>query len=235
MAQKNYLVVGGSSGIGLSIVNKLVDEGHLVTVISRNTDQLGLHQHLTHLKADVISDDFEKLTLPEILDGLVYCPGSIVLKPFKSLSEEQFTADFTINCLGAVRSIKATFNSLKKSVNSPSVVLFSTVAVSQGMPFHSSVASAKGAVEGLTRSLAAEFAPGIRVNCIAPSLTDTPLAAKILSSPEKISAVEQRHPLKTIGSPGDLAAISCFLLSSEAKWISGQVIHVDGGLSALRV
>ena len=186
MSHKNFVIIGGSKGIGHAIVQRLTQQNHRVIVISRTLDQLESNPLIEYIQKDIIKDELSHSELPDVIDGLIYCPGSIVLKPFKSLSEEQFSGDFAINCLGAVKSIKASLNGLKKSESHPSIVLFSTVAVSQGMPFHASIAAAKGAVEGLTKSLAAEFAPTIRVNCIAPSLTDTPLAAKILSSPEKI-------------------------------------------------
>ncbi|HLO52686.1 MAG TPA: SDR family oxidoreductase [Saprospiraceae bacterium] len=234
MSHKNFVIIGGSKGIGHAIVQRLTQQNHRVIVISRTLDQLESNPLIEYIQKDIIKDELSPSELPDVIDGLIYCPGSIVLKPFKSLSEEQFSEDFAINCLGAVKSIKASLNGLKKSESHPSIVLFSTVAVSQGMPFHASIAAAKGAVEGLTKSLAAEFAPTIRVNCIAPSLTDTPLAAKILSSPEKIQAAEQRHPLKSIGNADDLAGMAVFLLSQDAKWISGQILHVDGGMSTLR-
>jgi NAD(P)-dependent dehydrogenase (short-subunit alcohol dehydrogenase family) len=235
MDHKNIVVIGGSKGIGLAIVEQLVSQNINVTVISRNINEMNTHPLIHYIQKDITRDDLAPGELPEIIDGLVYCPGSIVLKPFKSLSEEQFGEDFAINCLGAVKSIKAALNALKKSESNPGIVLFSTVAVTQGMAFHASISAAKGAVEGLTKSLAAEFAPTIRVNCIAPSLTNTSLAAKILSSPEKVQAAEQRHPLKTIGNANDLASMAVFLLSDESKWISGQIMHVDGGMSTLRV
>ena len=148
---------------------------------------------------------------------------------------DQYRTEMEINYFGAIKALKLCLKGLKKSSHTPSVLFFSTVAVSQGMPFHSSIASAKGAVEGLTRSLAAELAPRIRVNCVAPSLTDTPLAQSILSSPERVEASANRHPLKRVGSPNDIAEMCNFLLSEKAAWISGQVIAVDGGLSTLRV
>ncbi len=234
MSHKNFVIIGGSKGIGHAIVQRLTQQNHRVIVISRTLDQLESNPLIEYIQKDIIKDELSPSELPDVIDGLIYCPGSIVLKPFKSLSEEQYSEDFAINCLGAVKSIKASLNGLKKSESHPSIVLFSTVAVSQGMPFHASIAAAKGAVEGLTKSLAAEFAPTIRVNCIAPSLTDTPLASKILSSPEKIQAAEQRHPLKSIGNADDLAGMAVFLLSQDAKWISGQILHVDGGMSTLR-
>jgi len=234
MHQKNYVVIGGSKGIGLALVNDLITKGHHVSVFSRNRDNLPFHPHISHTLLDVTSQKLEVVLLPEIIDGLVYCPGSIVLKPFRSISEEQFLEDFRINCLGGVTSIKACLSGLKKSLHHPSIVMFSTVAVSQGMPYHTSIAVAKGGVEGLTKSLAAELAPNIRVNCIAPSLTQTDLASKLLSSPEKIDAASQRHPLKSIGDPNDIAAMAAFLLSEDAKWMTGQVMHIDGGISTIK-
>lgn len=235
MGSLHYVVAGGSRGIGLALVQKLVDQGHRVTVLSRSKGLLPNNPLVHHILCDFTTDEIQEISLPDDIDGLVYCPGSIVLKPFKTISEAQYLEDFNINFLGAVRCIKATMDGLKKSQNNPSIVLFSTVAVGVGMPFHASIAASKGAIEGLTRSLAAELATSIRVNAIAPSLTQTDLAAKLLSSPEKITAAQQRHPLKTIGQPEDLADMAYFLLSAEAKWISGQIMHVDGGMSALKV
>lgn len=235
MESKKYVIVGGTKGIGLALVNKLVGQGHQVIVVSRTKDELPSDPLIQHISLDITRDSWESESLPNVIDGLVYCPGSITLKPFKSISDEQFLEDFNINVLGAIKSIKALLPALKQSTHHPGIVLFSTVAVTQGMPFHTSVAVSKGAIEGLIRSLAAELAPSIRVNGIAPSLTNTDLAAKLLSSPEKIAAAAQRHPLKNIGRPEDLASMANFLLSEEAQWISGQVIHVDGGLSTLKV
>lgn len=234
MAKKEYLVAGGSSGIGLALVKKLAGEGNQVTVVSRTNEALAGLPHVSHLKKDLLSDDLSEAELPEALHGVAYCPGSINLKPFRSLKAEQFLEDFNINVLGAVKVLQAAHKALKKADHG-AVVLFSTVAVAQGMPFHASVAAAKGAVEGLARSLAAEWAPGIRVNCIAPSLTDTPMAERLLSTPEKREASAQRHPLRQVGTPENLAALAFFLLSEESSWMSGQVIGMDGGMSALRV
>ena len=186
-----------------------------------------------HIAKNVTTDEITADDLPEQLHGLAYCPGSINLKPFRSLKPAAFQADFDVNVLGAVKVLQAAHQVLKKGGGS--VVLFSTVAVGQGMPFHASVAAAKGAVEGLTKSLAAEWAPAIRVNCIAPSLTDTPLAGRLLSTPEKKEASGQRHPLKRVGEPEEIAALAHFLLSDEGSWMSGQVIGMDGGMSTLRV
>jgi NAD(P)-dependent dehydrogenase (short-subunit alcohol dehydrogenase family) len=171
---------------------------------------------------------------PDILDGLVYCPGAVNLKPFARIKPEDFISDYQLQLIGAVKVIQACLPKLKNASN-PSIVLFSTVAVQTGFNFHSLVASSKGAVEGLTKALAAEFAPKIRVNCIAPSITDTPLAGALLNSVEKKEANAQRHPLKKIGKPEDLANLAEFLLSEKSGWITGQIIHSDGGMSSLKV
>lgn len=231
--KKNYLIVGGSSGIGLELVKIIGREEATIYVLSRTNEGLSGLPNVQHQYYDVKGDEFPTDFLPETIDGLVYCPGSINLKPFRSLKLEQFREDFEVNVLGAVKTIKAALKGLKKSEKA-SIVLFSTVAVAQGMPFHASIATAKAAVEGLTKSLAAELAPRIRVNCIAPSLTDTPLAAKLLSSDDKKEAAANRHPLKRIGRATDIANVAYFLMSQD-NWISGQIIGVDGGLSSLRV
>lgn len=166
---------------------------------------------------------------------MAYCPGSIRLRPFGRLKEEDFLEDFRLNVLGAVKTVRACLPALKKAKNGGGIVLFSTVAVQTGMPFHASVASAKGAVEGLTRSLAAELAPRIRVNAVAPSLTDTPLAKNILSDEDRRKAAAERHPLKRFGSAEDIAAAACFLLGASASWITGQVIGADGGMGTIRL
>lgn len=172
--------------------------------------------------------------MPEIIDGLVYCPGTINLKPFHRLKSDDFLTDWQVNFLGAVNIIQSLLPNLKKAEN-PVIILFSTVAVTTGMPFHSSIAAAKGAIEGFTRSLAAELAPQIRVNCIAPSLTQTSLAEKLLNTTEKMDGASKRHPLQRFGQTADIAEMACFLLSDKAGWITGQVLHVDGGMSTLKV
>lgn len=231
---KHYWVVGGSHGIGLEIVKKLAQSGDQVTVFSRTIGELDTISGIGHHTLDISKEEIPSSLIPESLDGLVYCPGSINLRAFGSLAPSAFREDLEIKLIGAVKSIQAALKALKKTPGS-SIVLFSTVAVGQGMPFHSSVAAAKGAVEGLTRSLAAELAPQIRVNCIAPSLTDTPLAARLLNNDEKREAAANRHPLKRVGAASELAALATFLLSSDAAWITGQVIHADGGMGALKV
>jgi len=226
---KNYLIIGGNSGIGESLSKRLSANDHTVFLASRKGTGLS-----NSIVFDATQDELQLDKLPAVLDGLVYCPGTINLKPFHRILDSEYLEDFTINVLGAIRSIRQVLPILKNSSNA-SIVLFSTVAVQQGMPFHASVASSKGALEGLMRSLAAEQAPKIRVNAIAPSLTNTPLAAKLLSSDEKRKASNERHPLKRSGESIDLANLAAFLLSDESNWITGQVIHADGGLSSLRV
>jgi NAD(P)-dependent dehydrogenase (short-subunit alcohol dehydrogenase family) len=226
----NILVVGGTKGIGKEIVARLGD--HHVFVVARNNDAAyGSNVHF--IQADMTHESIDPALLPETIDGLVYCPGSINLKPFNRLSEADYLSDWQVNFMGAVRSISTVLPNLKRSDHA-SIVLFSTVAVSTGMPFHASIAAAKGAVEGLTRSLAAELSPKIRVNCIAPSLTETPLAEKLLNTPEKQEASAKRHPLQRIGQPADIAEMACFLLSGQSGWMTGQVLHVDGGMSTLK-
>jgi NAD(P)-dependent dehydrogenase (short-subunit alcohol dehydrogenase family) len=234
MDDKNILIVGGSSGIGLELVKVLSENHHEIYVGSRTADTLAEVPGVHHIPMDVTAETLDLETLPNTLQGLVYCPGTIVLKPFQRLTIDDFKNDFNINLLGAVKVIQGCIKLLKKSPSGASIVLFSTVAVNTGMPFHASVGSAKAAVEGLTRSLAAEFAPRIRVNAIAPSLTDTPLAQNLLSSEEKRKASASRHPLKRIGSPQEIARSAAYLLSDASAWISGQILPIDGGMSSLR-
>lgn len=234
MQNKNILIVGASSGVGHAIGELLGKKGANIYSISRTEPEYPSSLAYKHLNHDILKDEIPDGFLPETIDGLVYCPGSISLKPFRSLSIDVFRQDYELNVLGAVKTIKAALKPMKKSINLPSIVLFSTVAVQQGMAFHASIAAAKGAVEGLTRSLAAELAPKIRVNCIAPSLVNTPLAGSILSSDERVEASNNRHPLKRIGQPNDIAQAALFLLDENSSWITGQVIGVDGGLSRLR-
>lgn len=231
---RKYLIVGGSSGIGLALTKRLAAEGNKVIVLSRNQNQLEIYDNVEHQKFDVLDQSQIPPSFEHELDGLAYCPGSINLKPFKSLKEQDYIDDFKINALGAVKVINHFLPSLKKSKKS-SIVLFSTVAVQTGMPYHASVAMAKGAVEGLTRSLAAELAPKIRVNAIAPSLTDTPMASKLLINDEKKEASAKRHPLNSVGKAEEIANAAYFLLSEESSWVTGQIIHIDGGMSSLRL
>lgn len=226
MNDKNIVIIGGNSGIGKSLADTLKSQGANLFLYSKSGD--GTSQ------LDV-SQDFDSIAdLPEVIDGLVYCPGTINLKPFHRISLADFQQEMEINFFGAVRVLQACYKGLKKS-NSASVVLFSTVAVQTGMGFHAGIASAKGAIEGLSRSLAAEWAPSkIRVNTIAPSLTDTPLASNLLSTPEKKESSDKRHPLGRVGTTEDIAKGASYLLSEDSSWMTGQVIHLDGGMSTLK-
>ena len=234
MNGKNIVIVGASSGIGNSVAQILGAKGANIYSISRNEPEFPATMQYEHHTHDILEEDFPTEFLPDAIDALIYCPGSINLKPFRSIKVDAFREDYEINVIGAVKSIKAALKPMKKAEGTPSVVLFSTVAVQQGMPFHASISAAKGAVEGLTRTLASELSPKIKVNCIAPSLTQTPLAAHILSSEDRIEASNNRHPLKRIGQPEDIAQMAAFLVGEESSWITGQVIGVDGGLSRLR-
>ncbi len=228
---KSYVLIGGSYGIGASLAEILISKGHDVYVLSRSKPSTTGAKHILF---DVQSQSIDLTHLPAVIDGLAYLPGTIQLKPFHRFTNEEFLQDFNINVLGAAKCIRDLLPPLRASEQS-SIVLFSTIAVQQGMPFHTSVAMAKGALEGLTRSLAAEFAPKIRVNAIAPSITDTPLASKILSTEDKKKVSGERHPLKRVGEARDIAQAASYLLTEESAWMSGQILHVDGGLSALRV
>jgi NAD(P)-dependent dehydrogenase (short-subunit alcohol dehydrogenase family) len=218
---KRVLIVGGNTGIGAALNEQLLAEGAETILISR-----------TQGGVDVLEDEPNFPVIEGGIDALVYCPGSINLKPFRGLKLSDFHHDMEVNYFGAIKTIKNYLPNLKEAKDA-SIVLFSTVAVQKGMPFHSSIAGAKGALEGLTRALAAELAPGIRVNCVAPSLTDTPLAEKLLRNEKQREGAEQRHPLKAIGAPTDIAYMASFLISDKARWMSGQIIGVDGGMSSL--
>ena len=229
--EKNILLIGGSTGIGLEIANQLVKENNVI-VASRNKGEL--NDDIKHLEFDVLKDNIEDLDLPKEIHGLVYCPGSINLKPFKMLKHKDFEEEMNLNFLSLVKVVKGVMPKLKEAENA-SLVFFSTVAVKVGMPFHTSVAAAKGEIEGFAKSLAAEYAPSLRVNVIAPSLTDTPLAEKLLSNDSKKEKMSERHPLKRVGNAKDIANAATFLLSDENSWITGQIIGVDGGLSTLNI
>ncbi len=231
---KNFLITGASSGIGRELASILNRDGYRVYRTYRNTPIMQQGEEIEYHFLDVTSDNPDLDFLPDKLDGLAYCPGTINLKPFVRVKPEDFIADFNIQVLGAVKVIQALLPRLKKAERA-SVVMFSTVAVKMGFNFHSLVSTSKGAVEGLSRSLAAEFAPKIRVNCIAPSITDTPLASGLLNSDAKREANAQRHPMKRVGSVSDIAQMAAFLLSDKSGWITGQVIGVDGGISSLKV
>lgn len=227
---KNILLIGGSYGIGQAIA-QLTQNDHNVYVASRTNEGLqGLNA--THVPFDVLNDTLDVSQLPAQLDGFVYCPGSINLRPFRGLKLETFEADMNINFFAMVRVLQSVLPQLNASPQA-NIVLFSSVAATMGMPFHTSVAAAKGAIEGFAKALAAEYAPKFRVNVIAPSLTDTPLADKFLNNDDKKEKSAQRHPLKRFGESTDLANMAVFLLSEKSSWMSGQILHVDGGMSSL--
>ncbi|MGB0981509.1 MAG: SDR family NAD(P)-dependent oxidoreductase [Winogradskyella sp.] len=226
---KQYIVIGGSKGIGNAIISALLPS-HKVINISR-TAPVQSHNNLTHYSCNVINDDLPDL---ESADGLVYCPGSINLKPIKRLSLDDFKTDFEINVLGAVKSIQKYLPILKNG-NAPSILLFSTVAAKLGMPFHASVAASKSAIEGLTKSLGAELAPTIRVNAIAPTVTDTELASKLLRNERMIENMNERHPLKKYLQPEEVADMATFLLSDKAASLSGQIFEMDCGIVSFKL
>lgn len=230
---KNILIVGASSGIGLETAKSLLSKGYNVYSASRNQPDLS---GITHLTWDAQNPDASVFAgLPDTIHGVVYCPGTINLKPFNRLSQDDFKNDFQVNVLGAVSVLQAILPKLKKA-DGASIVLYSTVAAKIGMGFHASVAASKGAVEGLTLSLAAELSANkIRVNCVAPSLTDTPLAKNLLSTDEKKEASNKRHPIGRFGTSADIANITTFLLSEESGWITGQVLGVDGGMGSIKM
>ena len=231
---KNILIVGGSSGIGLSLVQLLHEKKANLYVVSR-TAAADWPDEVHHLQADVTGNlDAVDAFLPEKLHGMVYAVGSITLKPFNRVSTEDFLNDYQLNVLGATRMIQLALRSIKNAAGS-SIVLISSVAAKLGMPYHASIAAAKGAVEGLGKTLAAEFAfQQIRVNVVAPSLTNTPLAEKLLSSADKQEASAKRHPLGRYGQPDDISTAITFLLSDESSWMTGQVIGIDGGMGNLK-
>ena len=230
--RKNILIVGGSSGIGLSLVKQLQSDHNLIVANRSNEALNGLS--VEFIPYDAENGELEVAKLPETLNGLVYCPGTINLRPFKGLRPEVFTRDFSINVMGAIKTLQAVLGRLQNSEVPASVVFFSTVAVQTGMPFHSSVATAKGALEGLSRSLAAELAPKIRFNVLAPSLVNTPLAEKFLNNDTKKSNAEARHPLQRIGNPEEIARMVAFLLGDQSSWMTAQTITIDGGIGSIK-
>jgi NAD(P)-dependent dehydrogenase (short-subunit alcohol dehydrogenase family) len=231
---KTYLIIGASSGIGLQLATTLATEGNNVIGTYNTHPTENTNSNITYHPLNVLDAELNLSFVPETIDGLVYCPGSINLKPFGRIKPEDFTNDFNLQVGGFIKVLQALQPNLKKSEHA-SVIAFSTVAVQTGMPFHTQVSTSKGAIEGLTKALAAEFAPSIRINCIAPSLTETPLAAQLLNTDEKKAAIALRHPLKKIGTANDIANMASFLLSEKATWITGQIFHVDGGMGAIRM
>ena len=229
----NYLVVGASSGMGKEIATQLSAEGHQVFA-TYNRNVIESTQNIMAHSLNVMDEPLDFSFLPNSLDGLVYCPGAISLRPFARIPAADFTQDFNLQVVGAIKTIQAALPALKNAANA-SIVLFSTVAAQLGLNFHTQVAVSKSAIEGLTKALSAELAPAIRVNCIAPSLTHTPLASSLLNNEQKLEANAQRHPLKRVGTVQDMSEMTCFLLSKKSSWITGQILHVDGGMSSIKL
>ncbi len=226
---KTIVIIGGSKGIGHAIVENLI-ETHKVINISR-TASAKTHPNLTHFECDILTDELPDI---EFVDGLVYCPGSINLKPISRLSLDEFREDFEINVLGAVKAIKKYLDVLKKGSH-PSILLFSTVASKLGMPYHASIATAKSGIEGLVKSLGAELAPTIRINAIAPTVTNTELASKLLRNDKMVEAITERHPLKKFLNPKEVAEMGVFLLSEKAASMSGQIFQMDCGITSFKI
>jgi 3-oxoacyl-[acyl-carrier protein] reductase len=226
---KNIVIIGGSKGIGNAILKKVIENNKVIN-ISRNLPEIS-HPNLTNYQLDVLTSD-----LPDVeqIDVLIYCPGSINLKPIMSLGIEDFRNDFEINVIGAVKSIQKYLSSLKKGT-SPSIILFSTVAAKLGMPFHASIATAKSGVEGLVKSLGAELAPTIRINAIAPTITETSLSAAILRNDRMKENMIERHPMKGYLAPEEVAGMAEFLISDNAKSISGQIFEMDYGIVSFKI
>jgi NAD(P)-dependent dehydrogenase (short-subunit alcohol dehydrogenase family) len=230
----NIVVIGSSSSIGKAIIESLLEDNNTYIYLYGRKNPEVQNNNLQYFQLDITKENIDTKSLPEAVDGVVYLPGTINLKPFRTIKAEHYVEDFSINVLGAIKTIQTLYPKLRKSEH-PSIVLFSTVAVQTGLSFHSQVSVSKGAIEGLTRALAAEFAPKIRVNAIAPSLTKSDLSEHLINDENKLKASENRHPLKRIGQPEDIANMANFLLSKKSSWISGQIMHVDGGMSAIKI
>ncbi len=230
---KNYLVIGASSGIGAATATQLSETHKVYGTYCKNQPTIS-NTNLSFHHLNVLDESYDLSFLPDTVDGLVYCPGAINLKPFARINPNDFVEDYKLQVLGAIKIIQQCLPKLK-NVESASIVLFSTVAVQTGFSFHSIVSSSKGAIEGLTKALSAELAPKIRVNCIAPSITQTPLANTLLSTPEKVEANAQRHPLKKVGTAQDIANAAVFLLTEQSAWVTGQIFHIDGGMSTIKL
>ena len=222
------LIIGGTKGIGKAIVSEVIEK-HEVVCLSRNPSDF-THNNYKHIKFDVLNDE-----LPEIesMDTLIYCPGTINLKPISTLTLDDFRSDFELNVIGAVKAIKKYLNLLKKSEN-PSILMFSTVATKLGMPYHSSVSVSKSGIDGLVKTLGAELAPKIRINAIAPTITNTDLASKILRNEKVIENMIERHPLKKILSPDEIAKMASYLISKNSSSISGQIFNMDAGIVSFK-
>ena len=226
---KKVIIVGGSKGIGKAIIELLIDNCSVIN-ISRTSPSI-THPNLTHHSCDVLKEDLPEI---ETADTLIYCPGSINLKPISRLSLDDFKSDFEINVIGAVKTIQK-YLPIIKNGNKSSILLFSTVAAKLGMPFHASVAAAKSGVEGLVKSLGAELAPNVRVNAIAPTVTDTELASKLLRNEKMIENITERHPLKKFLSPTEVADMAKFLISDKAASLSGQIFEMDCGIVSFKI
>jgi NAD(P)-dependent dehydrogenase (short-subunit alcohol dehydrogenase family) len=226
---KKILVIGGSKGIGKAIIASLIEKNNIIN-LSRTPPSL-VHENLTHYNCDILTDELPQL---DAVDTLIYCPGSINLKPISRLKLDDFRADFEINVVGAVKAIQQYLPLLKRG-NTPSILLFSTVASKLGMPYHASVAAAKSGVEGLVKSLGAELAPTIRVNAIAPTVTDTDLDSKLLRNERMIDSITERHPLKKFLNPAEVADMATFLTSDSASSISGQIFQMDCGIVSFKI
>mgnify|MGYP001457652156 FL=1 len=225
---RHILIIGGTKGIGKAIIDLLIEENK-ITCMSRNVSDYN-HENYNHIQLDATLDDFPDL---EKIDSLVYCPGSINLKPISTLSIEDFRNDFELNVIGAVKSIKKYLPLLKKGEN-PSILLFSTVATKLGMPYHASVSASKSAIDGIVKTLGAELAPKIRINAIAPTITNTELASKILRNEKVLENMIERHPLKKILSADEVAKMAKFLISEDGSSISGQIINMDAGIVSFK-
>ena len=225
---RHILIIGGTKGIGKAIIDLLIEENK-ITCMSRNFSDYN-HVNYNHIQLDATLDNFPDL---EKIDSLVYCPGSINLKPISTLSIEDFRNDFELNVIGAVKSIKKYLPLLKKGEN-PSILLFSTVATKLGMPYHASVSASKSAIDGIVKTLGAELAPKIRINAIAPTITNTELASKILRNEKVLENMIERHPLKKILSANEVAKMAKFLISEDGSSISGQIINMDAGIVSFK-
>tara|TARA_B100001027_G_scaffold65799_1_gene44646 strand:- start:355 stop:1038 length:684 start_codon:yes stop_codon:yes gene_type:complete len=225
---KNIVIIGGTKGIGKAIVSSLVDNNN-ITCLSRSKSEFS-HDNYSHIKYNSLEDELPDI---EFVDCLIYCPGSINLKPITNLSIDDFRDDFEINVIGAVKCIKKYLQQLKNGVN-PSILLFSTVATKLGMPYHASVSVAKSGIDGLVKTLGAELSPKIRINAIAPTITDTELASKILRNEKVIENMIERHPLKKILSADEVSKMAEFLISEKSSSISGQIFNMDAGIVSFK-
>ncbi|MDF7823269.1 SDR family oxidoreductase [Pontiellaceae bacterium B12227] len=233
-----YIIYGGSGGMGSAIARRIASSGGQVHLVGRNRERLASladELHATYTVGNVTDPELFIQATEEVgdcIDGLVYAVGTINLRGFQRLELPDYIHDFQINAVGAALSVRAALKGLKKS-QAASVVLFSSVAAERGFSFHASMGMAKAAVSGLTRSLAAELAPAIRVNAIAPSLVKTPLTEKMLAVEKTVQTIEAMHPLKRLGEPDEMASLAAYLLSADSGWMTGQVISSDGGRSTL--